>query len=127
VKRFLGILSVLLLVFVVCAPNADSATRAGISIAPTGPATVQHTATSSTYTATITCDTNFTVNLRVYLNGVQKHNSTTPVYNSGPTYNFSKVVSMTGWGMADGDTLIYRGRAYYGIYSDTEDWQITVQ
>lgn len=125
-KRFFSILSILLLVFVAGAP-ANSATADGISIQPTGPSVVQHTATSSTYAAVVTCDNNFTVTLSVYLNGVRKHLSSTPVLNAGPTYNFSKVVNMTGWGIKDGDTLIYRGRAWYGAYSDQEDWQITVQ
>jgi hypothetical protein len=126
-KQFLFALSVVLLVFAVGAVSAESATADGILIQPTGPATVLHTATSSTYTATITCDNNFTLTLSVYLNGVRKHLSNTIIYNAGPTYNFSKVVSMTGWGLKDGDVLIYRGRAYYGAYSDQEDWQITVQ
>lgn len=126
-KRFVSVFAVLFLMFVVGAVSANSATADGISIQPTGPASVQHTATSSTYTAVVTCDHNFTVSLQVFLNGVRKHTSITPCLNAGPTYNFSKVVSMTGWGMKDGDALVYRARAYYSAYSDQEDWNITVQ
>lgn len=109
--------------------GAALAAEAQIIIQPTGPTAVYRTQTSSTYTATITCNNNFWVRLKVYLNGVIKHDTNTFVANSGPSYNFSKVVNMTGWGLKAGDTLLYRGRATIsgqpGVY-DKEDWTVIV-
>lgn len=106
--------------------GAALAAEAQIDIRGTKPLSVVYTQTSSTYEAVVTCNNNFYVTLKVYLNGTMKHQSITYCVNSGPTYNFSKVVSMTGWGMKAGDTLVYRGKAYYGIYSDTDDWTVIV-
>ncbi len=76
----------------------------------------------------MTCNTIFYVLLKVYLNGILKHESNTYVANSGPTYNFVKVVNMSVWGHQEGDALLYRGRAYIPRtpYYDEEDWNVTV-
>jgi hypothetical protein len=100
--------------------------QAQADIEPTGPQLVVRTQTSSTYTAVVTCNYNFTLLLRVYKNGVQKHYSNTFCANSGPTYNFSKVVNMSGWGLNVGDTLVYRGRVTVGGVYDQEDWTVIV-
>jgi hypothetical protein len=105
--------------------------EAQVIIDPAGPLCVASDATSSTYVATVTTNYDFWLHLIVFHNGTSKHDSTTYVVNSGPTYVFSKVVDMTGWGMQAGDHLNYRGRAtiaagpYRGRY-DEKDWQITV-
>ncbi len=104
------------------------AAEAQIDITPTGPTAVYDTDTSSTYTATVYCSKSFYFRLKVYLNGILKHDSTRFIVNSGPVYYFAKVVDMTGWGHQAGDTLIYRGRARIwasGIF-DEEDWVVTV-
>jgi hypothetical protein len=106
--------------------GAALAAEAQIDIKGTKPLSVVYSQTSSTYEAVVTCNYNFSVNLKVYLNGVMKHQSVTCCFNSGPTYNFSKVVNMTGWGMKAGDTLLYRARAYYSNYSDVDDLTVIV-
>jgi hypothetical protein len=108
--------------------GAALAAEAQIQIDSTKPLSVTYSQTSSTYEALVTCNTNFVVNLQVFLNGVRKHNTTTNVVNSGPTYNFSKVVSMVGWGMKVGDTLVYRGTATIPgtSYRDVDDWTVIV-
>jgi hypothetical protein len=79
----------------------------------------------------VTTNYNFDLHLIVFHNGVSKHDSTTVVVQSGPYYDFSKVVSYSGWGLAVGDHVNFRGRAtltsgrYSGSY-DEEDWLITV-
>jgi hypothetical protein len=108
--------------------GAALAAEAQIDNTSTGPVSVSKNQTSSTYTSVVTCSTNFVVNLQVFLNGARKHNSNTSVANSGPTYNFSKVVSMVGWGMKAGDTLLYRGTATIPgtSYRDVDDWTVIV-
>ena len=126
-KRCLGILAVLFLMFGMGALADSSAVPYTIAIEPTGPVSVQHTETSTTYTATVTCDTNFWLRLKVYINGTLKHDSLTYYPNSGPTKDVQKVVPFVG--LQDGYVMVYRGRATIagtGTY-DEEDWEITVQ
>lgn len=101
---------------------------AQIDIQPTGPTAVYSNQTSSTYTAVVTHDYYFWLRLRVYLNGVIKHDSNTYYKSMGPTTEVAKVVNMSNWGIKAGDTLLYRGRATKAgtaIY-DEEDWYVTV-
>lgn len=108
-----------------------AAANAQIIIDGDGPLAVESDDTSSTFTALVTCNWDFEVNLKVYHNGTLKYNHTTPVTNSGPTYNYSEVVSHVGWGLAVGDTLLYRAKATItrgpdtGAY-DTDNLSVTV-
>lgn len=102
--------------------------EAQIDIDPTGPTAVYSNQTSSTYTAVVTHDYYFFLRLRVFLNGVIKHDSNTYYKTMGPTTDVAKVVNMTNWGIKAGDTLLYRGRATKAgtILYDEEDWTVVV-
>ena len=110
---------------------AAVAAEAQVIIDPSGPLCVGDGNTSSTYTARVTTNYNFKVRLTVYHNDVLKHDSTTFITQSGPFYDFSKVVDHTGWGLAVNDRLNYHGRAtitagpYRGQF-DEKDWLVTV-
>ncbi len=86
--------------------------------------------TSSTYESTVTTSspTGYTIKLKVFKNGVQKHNSTTAVPNPGTTVStFTKVVSMSTWAPAAGDVLRYEGSLYIGgVFQNTHNLTITV-
>ena len=103
-----------------------------VIIGPSGPSQVRAGDTSSTYEADVTAASNFKVRLRVYLNGTQKHESTTMIDWLGGTYEFSKVVDMTYpsyWGHTTGDQLNYKGRAWLCVNPfifDEENWFVTV-
>lgn len=112
------------LAFLATALAAD----AQISGQPYQPLCVASDAPSSVYKTLVTTGGNFYCRLRVYLNGVLKHDTNTLVTTSGPTYDFSKTVSHTNWNMQSGNSLNYRGRVTLQgtSYWDQDDWIITV-
>jgi hypothetical protein len=81
------------------------------------PLSVNAGATSSTYLATVTMSppSGYTVRLKVYKNGVLKHNTVNVVPNPGvsPT-TFTKGVNMSTWGVTGGDLLDYFAQLYIG-------------
>jgi hypothetical protein len=100
------------------------------TITPTGPLSVRAADSSSTFTATITLTTpaTFAVKLWVYKNSVQYHMTTTVVPNPGTTtYNFSKLVDMSAWGLSAGDVLTYTAKLCVGgLTYNANDWILTV-
>lgn len=107
--------------------GAAVAAEAQITITGTGPLAVYHTDSQSTYTATVTWTGSFYFKLWVYRNGVQKYVSSQYQYSSPGVYNLSQLVSgMNTWGMVAGDTLKYRGKAWWGTSTDLDDWFVTV-
>lgn len=108
-----------------------AAASAQVEINPNGPTCVESDDTTSTYTAVVTTDYDFDLNLKVYLNSTLKYDNTTFVVNDGPSYNYREDVDHTGWGMRSGDTLHYRAKAtltegpYQGSYA-TASWYVTV-
>ena len=104
------------------------AAEAQVDVNGTGPVSVHFYDSESLYEATVTTDLNFWFHLRVFLNGDTKHYSRTLVIQSGPSYEFSKLVQgMNNWGMAVDDTLLYRGTAIGQGAGDTDDWTVTVE
>lgn len=120
--------SILAAVFVL---GVASQVQAQVTSNGTGPASVASDAASSVYTATVTTDYDFDFNLMVYHRGTLKHDRTTFVVNDGPVYYYQETVGHSGWGLAEGDPLDYRGRAtltegpYQGS-SSGDVWSITV-
>jgi hypothetical protein len=112
--------------------SALAAEAQATTIDPSGPTAVVAGDPSSTYTANVTASSTFRVRLRVYLNGSQKHDSTTQIDWLGGTYAFSKFVDMTYpsyWGHTTGDQLNYKGRAWLcsnPFIFDEENWYVTV-
>lgn len=110
---------------------AARAAEAQVVVKPVGPACVESDDLLSTYVADVETNYDFWFRLQVIHRGEVKHDSTTYVVNSGPSYHFTKDVDHTGWGMVVGDVLTYRGRAtiaagpYQGRYHE-RDWQVTV-
>jgi len=80
-------------------------------IQPTGPMAINTGTSSCNYTATITYPTqaNFLVKLWVYRGTTCWNFSQTMVPNPHTnSYNFSKLVDMTGWGLVAGETLTFK-------------------
>ena len=110
--------------------SALAAEAQNITITGTHPLAVYHTDSQSTYEATVTWTGAYKFQLKVYLNGVQKYQSTIYNYSSpGPTQNISHLVTgMNTWGMQAGNELKYRGKAWTSSTNQsTHDWIITVQ
>ena len=104
--------------------------QAQVGIVGDNPTAVTNNDTQSTYRATVTTNGWVWVNLKVFLEGTQKYESTTFVSTSGPTYDFSKLVTgMGSWGMDAGEELDYRGKAslvYQPWISNTHDLDVTI-
>lgn len=100
------------------------------TITPTGPLAVVASDPGTTYTATCVYPTacNFTVKVQVLKNGVTLHTSTTAIPNPGTTtYYFSKGIDFTGWGLAAGDTLVFKAQLIYQkVTYNAVDWTIVV-
>lgn len=90
---------------------AAASVEAQVIINPVGPPCVSSTDPSSCYEADVRTDHDFWLDLKVFHNGVLKHESLTFVVNGGPSYRFDETVSHLRWGLAVGDGLVYRGRA----------------
>jgi hypothetical protein len=104
------------------------AAEAQISVTPTGPTALHVTDPTSTYTATITTNYNFTFYLFVLNNGVQVDSHMWVILQSGPSYNFqSPPLSTSNWGLAIGNSIDYRGRAMLSARVGVQvDWYVTV-
>ena len=104
---------------------------AQVQIDNNGPTCVESDDPRCTFSATVTTDYDFDLNLKVYHNSVLKHDRTTFVVNDGPSYNYSEVVTISGWGLATGDSLLFRSKAtltegpYQGSYA-TDNHTVTV-
>ena len=104
--------------------------RAQVTIDGAGPFAVHESDSESTYLATVTASANVWVRLQVWHEGVRKHQTTTFVVTSGPTYAFSKLVTgMSSWGMDEDEVLDYRWKVWLAAQpwlSDTDDWYVTI-
>jgi hypothetical protein len=112
--------------------GAALAADAQVIIDPSGPTCVAADSTRSDYVATVTTLYDFWLDLKVFHDGVLKHDTTTYVVNAGPAYLYTEAVFHTGWGLHKGDELNYRGRAtiaagpFQGMF-DEKDWIVIVK
>jgi hypothetical protein len=110
--------------------GASLAAEAQITITGDKPAHVYHSDSQSTYEATVTWTGSYKFQLKVFLNGVQKYQSSVYNYSSpGPTQRISHTVTgMNTWGMQAGQQLDYRGKVWTSPSNqNTHDWYVTVE
>lgn len=112
--------------------GAALAADAQVTNDPIGPTCVATDSTRSDYVSVVTTIYDFWLNLKVFHDGVLKHEATTYVVCAGPSVLYTEAVFHTGWNMRKGDELNYRGRAtiaagpYQGVF-DEKDWIVIVK
>lgn len=108
-----------------------TAAEAQVLIDPVGPTCIESDDVSTIYRATVTTIYDFEYSLKVYRNSVLVDSSLEYVVNDGPSYSYARTFDCSRWGMATGNTILFRAKAtimegpFLGVY-DTDNLSLTV-